>query len=113
MSAEITTAPAPTIAPSDADRWVVGWNMPGYSPDPDNVTPYADWADARQHLVETCEHFWDQDAEHSDLDDADERADARWLPLHAALHTATPNQPFSHQIDAVPPLVFWIQHIES
>lgn len=69
--------------------YIVGWNIPGYATDPEQVTEFDSPHDAHQYLVGEVDRFWDEDTD-SEVDE-----DARWLPVHAALHSHSPGQDFS------------------
>jgi hypothetical protein len=75
--------------------WTAGWNQPGYSPNPDNVSEFDTWGDAFAHLMDTVDRFWDDDyaAANNDRFRLLE-IDGVWMPLHTRLHLATINTPF-------------------
>jgi hypothetical protein len=105
-------------------KWVAGWNMPGYLPE-SGPTLFDDWADARAHIVETIDRFWDEDYDTvglppiMDRDDPEyktqdqrqregrDKADAKWLEIHTQAGLATPNGSWL-MANADNSLVFWI-----
>ena len=67
-------------------NYAAGWNMGGYSPDPDNVMVTDSFESAVTYLADTVEYWWDQDYEIADSGDARLRIDGRYLDAHTALH---------------------------
>jgi hypothetical protein len=114
---------------ASGQKWVAGWNMPGYLPE-SGPTLFDDWTDARAHIVETIDRFWDDDAQSPDdhtppmrnrtandpitlcceRDAADcdcSQADRKWLEIHTQAGLATPNGSWL-MADGNNSLVFWI-----
>lgn len=89
--AECDCPMAHTATPDPHPGWVAGWNMPGYSPDPDNVTAFDTWEEARDYLVETIDRFWDSDAGYAP-DSPLTTADDRWLEIHTQMPLQTRNE---------------------
>lgn len=66
--------------------YAAGWNMAGYSPEPDNIYVTEDWESAIAYLADTIDRWWDHDYDY--LTDPEEKlaTDARYLDVHAELH---------------------------
>jgi len=80
--------------------YLAGWNVPGCLPESEPLQCETE-EEAFRYLVERVDAFWDDDAS---VDP--EAADARWLPIHTALHNA-PTVPW---VEGVPGanLAFWV-----
>lgn len=95
--------------------WVIGNNMAGYSPDPDNVHAFADWADAWSSLVEDAQRWGDDDDEAHDQE-WDETGCSR-AAVDAMTHNfhengITPDRDYSFLIttnDGRMDLAWWVQ----
>lgn len=74
-------------------NYAAGWNMGGYSPDPDNIHITDDWQSAVTYLADTIDRWWDQDYDSGS--ETPEQVDGRYLPIHTALHSA-PQPPEWH-----------------
>ena len=72
-------------------NWAAGWNMGGYSPDPDHVMVTDSFETAVAYLVDTVDRWWD-----SDYDTGDDAStiDGRYLDAHTMLHNvgASPSE---------------------
>ena len=64
-------------------NYAAGWNMGGYSPDPDNVWVTDSFESAVTYLADTVDRWWDSDY---DLDDDPADIDGRYLTAHSELH---------------------------
>lgn len=65
-------------------NYAAGWNLGGYSPDPDHVYVTDDWESAVTYLAEIVDAWWDQEY---DMDNPDKDGiDGRYLPIHTELH---------------------------
>jgi hypothetical protein len=78
-------------------NYAAGWNMGGYSPDPDHSYITDDWLSAARYIAETIELWWDQDYDKGDYDR--EVIDGRYLPAHTEIYNATRDSAFHTSID--------------
>ena len=79
-------------------NYAAGWNMGGYSPDPDNIHVTDDWQSAVAYLSDTIGRWWDQDYDaigELPWGETAEQVDGRYLGIHTALHNA-PQPPEWH-----------------
>jgi hypothetical protein len=78
-------------------KYVAGRRVPGKSTDAPRPAEFTEFSDAVRHLVMWVERLWDGEYEASYGRPGEvglrEAADARWLPIHTALHNATPAHP--------------------
>ncbi len=77
--------------------YATGWNMGGYSPDPDHIYIPDDWQSAIKYLTDAIDIWWDQDYDY--VTDPEEKLaiDARYLDVHTELH----NMPAEGEYHAV------------
>ena len=101
--------------------YTAGWNIPGCLPDTtEDAATFDTFNEAVAYLAQEAERFWDQDQDlmgAQDYTGPEDAADARWLPVHTALH----NAPVTHddgthtfsETCGDGHLTFWIQPTEE
>jgi len=76
-------------------NYAAGFNMGGYSADPDSIIITDDWQSAIHYLADTIDRWWDQD--YLMADGGPSEADTRYLDTHTELHNA-PSAPEYHAV---------------